>query len=158
MIIVNENLLPFLAVNKQKACAHTTGAAQSSHVRNAPINASELTETKSALPQKSLDHRPFGGGGGRGRSDDSKSRAVRTSILRLAVQMIIVKNENHLPKTRRRRRAGGFHSAFCYEDRLAETEAFKAYLHGIQPYWKFWGVRHPDWGCRIAQLSDNWMG
>ena len=47
-------------------------------------------------------------GGGRGRSDDSKSRAVRTSILRLAVQMIIVKNENHLPKTRRRRRAGGF--------------------------------------------------
>ena len=34
--------------------------------------------------------------GGRGWSDDSKSRAVRTSILRLAVQMIIV-NENLLP-------------------------------------------------------------
>ena len=122
----------FLVVRHHKACAHVTGEAQSSHVRNAPINASEQTETVS-LASKVIGQSAFATasarlvrdrylnrmqiaweipcqGGGRGRSDDSKSRAVRISILRLAVQMIIVKNENHLPKTRRRRRAGGLES------------------------------------------------
>ena len=37
----------FLVVRHHKACAHVTGEAQSSHVRNAPINASEQTETVS---------------------------------------------------------------------------------------------------------------
>ena len=37
----------FLAVSQYKAGAHVTREAQSSHVRNAPINASELTETVS---------------------------------------------------------------------------------------------------------------
>ena len=85
----------FLVVRHHKACAHVTGEAQSSHVRNAPINASEQTETVS-LASKVIGQSAFATasarlvrdrylnrmqiaweipcqGGGRGRSDDSKA-------------------------------------------------------------------------------------
>ena len=58
----------FLVVRHHKACAHVTGEAQSSHVRNAPINASEQTETVS-LASKVIGPSAFptaGGGGGWG--------------------------------------------------------------------------------------------